>query len=88
MYSLTFLGVVSRCDPICLLRLHARSSQYTARFGIWRADKYSQNYHWQWVSFLSAGSTAGYVFLYSMYYLWFKTHQSGFMQVSFFVGYM
>ncbi|CAN0495056.1 unnamed protein product, partial [Ectocarpus sp. 12 AP-2014] len=48
----------------------------------------SQNYHWQWVSFLSAASTAGYVFLYSGYYLWFKTHQSGFMQISFYFGYM
>lgn len=47
-----------------------------------------QNYHWQWVSFLSAGSTAGYVYLYSIYYLWFKTHQRGFMQLSFFFGYM
>eukprot|EP00903_Cladosiphon_okamuranus_P013038 g12165.t1 len=47
-----------------------------------------ENYHWQWVSFLSAGSTAGYVYLYSIYYLWFKTQQSGFMQLSFFFGYM
>ncbi|CAM9915979.1 unnamed protein product [Ectocarpus sp. 4 AP-2014] len=47
-----------------------------------------ENYHWQWVSFLSAASTAGYVFLYSGYYLWFKTHQSGFMQISFYFGYM
>lgn len=48
----------------------------------------AENYHWQWVSFLSAGSTAVYVFLYSAYYLWFKTHQNGFIQLSFYFGYM
>ncbi|CAN0165804.1 unnamed protein product [Laminaria digitata] len=47
-----------------------------------------RNYHWQWVSFLSAGSTAVYVFLYSAYYLWFKTHQNGFIQLTFYFGYM
>lgn len=37
---------------------------------------------------MSAGSTAIYVFLYSAYYFWFKTHQSGFIQISFYFGYM
>lgn len=48
----------------------------------------SENYHWQWISFLSAGSTAGYVFLYSVYYFFFKTQMTGFLQVSFYFGYM
>ncbi|CAN0015953.1 unnamed protein product, partial [Sphacelaria rigidula] len=47
-----------------------------------------QNYHWQWLSFLSAGSTAGYVFLYSTYYFFFKTSQTGFIQITFYFGYM
>lgn len=47
-----------------------------------------QNYHWQWVSFLSAGSTAVYMFLYSMYYFTFKTEQKGLLQVSYYFGYM
>ncbi|CAN0009886.1 unnamed protein product [Ascophyllum nodosum] len=46
------------------------------------------NYHWQWVAFLSAGSTAIYVFLYAVYYFGFHTQQKGFLQVSFYFGYM
>merc|ERR1719181_2720953 len=32
----------------------------------------SENYHWQWTSFLASSSTASYVFLYSIYYYHFK----------------
>jgi transmembrane 9 superfamily member 3 len=42
----------------------------------------------QWISFLASGSTALYVFLYSIYYFWFKTKMSGLLQVSFYFGYM
>ena len=48
----------------------------------------SENYHWQWISFLSAGSTAGYVFLYSIYYFLYKTQMTGLLQVSYYFGYM
>ena len=48
----------------------------------------SENYHWQWVSFLAAGSTSGYVFLYSVYYFFWKTHMTGFLQIAFYFGYM
>jgi len=48
----------------------------------------AENYHWQWISFLSGGSTAGYVFLYAVYYFFFKTQMSGFLQVAFYFGYM
>lgn len=48
----------------------------------------SENYHWQWIAFLSAGSTAGYVFLYSIYYFLYKTQMSGLLQVSYYFGYM
>jgi len=33
----------------------------------------AEDYRWQWTSFLSAGSTAGYVYFYSFYYFFFKT---------------
>lgn len=33
----------------------------------------AEDYRWQWTSFLSAFSTSGYVYLYSMYYFFFKT---------------
>lgn len=48
----------------------------------------SENYHWQWISFFSAGSTAGYVFLYSIYYFLYKTQMTGLLQVSYYFGYM
>jgi transmembrane 9 superfamily member 3 len=48
----------------------------------------SENYHWQWIAFFSAGSTAGYVFLYSMYYFVYKTQMTGLLQVSYYFGYM
>ncbi|KAG5179866.1 putative endomembrane protein 70-like protein [Tribonema minus] len=48
----------------------------------------AENYHWQWISFLASGSTAGYVFLYSIYYFYFKTEMFGFLQISFYFGYM
>ena len=48
----------------------------------------SENYHWQWISFMSAGSTAAYVFLYSVFYFFYKTQMTGFLQVSFYFGYM
>lgn len=47
----------------------------------------SEDYRWQWVSFLSSGSTAGYVFLYSIYYFFVKTKMSGFFQTCFYFGY-
>lgn len=48
----------------------------------------SEDYRWQWVSFLSASSTAGYVFLYSIYYFKEKTKMNGFFQTCFYFGYM
>lgn len=47
----------------------------------------AENYHWQWTSFFSAASTAGYVFFYSIYYYNMKTKMSGFFQTSFYFGY-
>ena len=48
----------------------------------------AENYNWQWIAFLSSGSTAGYVFLYSIFYFYFKTQMSGLLQVSFYFGNM
>jgi len=48
----------------------------------------AENYHWHWISFLASGSTAGYVFLYSIYYFYWKTKMSGLLQISFYFGYM
>jgi len=48
----------------------------------------SEDYRWQWTSFLSASSTAGYVYLYSLYYFFMKTKMSGFFQTAFYFGYM
>lgn len=48
----------------------------------------AENYHWQWIAFASAGSTSGYVFLYSIFYFFYKTQMTGLLQVSFYFGYM
>lgn len=48
----------------------------------------AENYHWQWIAFLSSGSTAVYVFFYSIYYFYWKTKMSGYLQLSFYFGYM
>ena len=48
----------------------------------------AENYHWHWISFLSSGSTAVYVFLYSIYYFFYKTKMTGLLQTSFYFGYM
>jgi len=48
----------------------------------------AEDYRWQWMSFLSGASTAGYVYLYVIYYFFKKTKMSGFFQVTFYFGYM
>jgi transmembrane 9 superfamily protein 3 len=48
----------------------------------------AENYKWHWTSFTAAGSTAFYVFLYSIYFYFFKTNMSGFLQTCFYFGYM
>lgn len=48
----------------------------------------AEDYRWQWTSFLSAASTAGYVYLYSIYYFFFKTKMYGLFQTTFYFGYM
>lgn len=47
----------------------------------------SEDYRWQWVSFLSSASTAGYVFIYAIYYFFWKTKMDGFLQTCFYFGY-
>ena len=37
----------------------------------------AEDYRWQWISFLGSGSTAFYVFLYSIYYYFAKTNMTG-----------
>ena len=48
----------------------------------------AENPHWLWMAMTSAGSTAAYVFLYSIFYFFFKTQMTGFLQVCFYFGYM
>lgn len=48
----------------------------------------AEDYRWQWTSFLAAASTAGYVYLYSFYYFFFKTKMYGLFQTVFYFGYM
>jgi transmembrane 9 superfamily protein 3 len=48
----------------------------------------AEDYRWQWTSFLAGASTAGYVYLYSFYYFFFKTKMYGLFQTTFYFGYM
>lgn len=48
----------------------------------------AEDYRWQWTSFLSAGSTSIYVYLYSIYYFFFKTKMYGLFQTAFYFEYM
>lgn len=48
----------------------------------------NEDYRWPWTAFAASCSTAGYVFLYSVYYFFVKTKMSGFFQTVFYFGYM
>ncbi|PRP79188.1 transmembrane nine 1 [Planoprotostelium fungivorum] len=47
----------------------------------------SEDYRWHWSSFLSSASTAFYVFLYSIYYFFYRTKMTGLLQITFYFGY-
>lgn len=47
-----------------------------------------ENYRWIWTSLGYGGSVGAYMFAYSIYYYYFRSPLEGFMQTSFFFGYM
>jgi len=48
----------------------------------------AEDYRWRWSSFCSGASVAFYVYLYAIYYFYFKTKMYGAFQLSFYFGYM
>ena len=48
----------------------------------------TEDHHWWWRSVFSGGSTGVFIFIYCIYYFKFKARMKGFMQTSFFFGYM
>jgi transmembrane 9 superfamily member 3 len=48
----------------------------------------SEDWRWPWTALLAAASTSGYVYLYGIYYFWFKTSMTGFLQTSYYFGYL
>eukprot|EP01035_Chromulina_nebulosa_P020450 gene20450-26535_t len=48
----------------------------------------NEDYRWWWKSFLSAGSSGGYLFLYSIWYLISKLQIRGFLSLSLYFAYM
>jgi len=48
----------------------------------------AEDYRWQWVSFLGSASTGVYIYLYSIYYFFKRTHMTGMLQTAFYFGYM
>lgn len=47
-----------------------------------------ENYRWQWTALGCAAACAGYVFLYAVFYFFYKTQMTGLLQISFYFGYM
>ena len=47
-----------------------------------------EDHHWWWRAVLSGGCTGFFIFAYCIYYFKFKARMHGFMQTSFFFGYM
>ncbi|EPS73381.1 hypothetical protein M569_01372, partial [Genlisea aurea] len=48
----------------------------------------AEDYHWWWRAFLYGGSTGAFIYVYCFYYYHSLSNMSGFMQASFFFGYM
>lgn len=48
----------------------------------------NEDYHWWWRSFLSAGSSALYLFLYSVWYFMYKLNITGFVSTMLYFSYM
>ena len=48
----------------------------------------NEDYHWWWRSFLSSGSAAGYLFLYSVWYFISKLEITGWVSSAIYFGYM
>ncbi|XP_059649751.1 transmembrane 9 superfamily member 2-like isoform X3 [Cornus florida] len=48
----------------------------------------AEDHEWWWRSFLCGGSTGLFIYAYSFYYFYAVSHMYGFLQISFFFGYM
>jgi len=48
----------------------------------------AEDYRWWWHSFLIGSSTGIYIYLFSIYYYFFRASMSGFLQATFYFGYM
>jgi transmembrane 9 superfamily protein 3 len=48
----------------------------------------SEDYRWQWTSFWAGASCSFYVYLYCIYYFFFKTKMFGFFQTAFYFSHM
>lgn len=64
-----------------MVRISTHLIQFTALIDLVLAIR-------QWTSFMAGASTAGYVYLYSFYYFFFKTKMYGLFQTVFYFGYM
>uniref|UniRef100_A0A1I8FSN4 Transmembrane 9 superfamily member n=1 Tax=Macrostomum lignano TaxID=282301 RepID=A0A1I8FSN4_9PLAT len=48
----------------------------------------SEDYRWQWCSFMAGASTAVYLYVYAVYYFFFKTRMYGLYQTAFYFSFM
>jgi len=70
---------------LLFLMLLAVTSSMTAALTYLRLN--NENHKWWWMSILTGGSTAGFVFLYSLHFLSAESQMSGLLQLSFYFGY-
>lgn len=47
----------------------------------------AENYHWWWQSFMTGGSLAVWIYVYSVWYLWTKLHVEGFLSTMLYLFY-
>lgn len=48
----------------------------------------SEDYRWHWISFASPGSVGVYLYIYSVYFYFFKTKMTGYLQFIFYFSYI
>ena len=92
---LVFLILGVTCSEICIVmcyfQLCSEVSQVATRLCAIRAcmiHSCAQDYHWWWRSFFTAGSSAVYMFAYSIFYFYTKLEITKFVSTLLYFGYM
>ncbi|KAL0381156.1 UNVERIFIED_CONTAM: Transmembrane 9 superfamily member 2 [Sesamum angustifolium] len=76
--------------PVALQNIQGRYQHYLAfiTVALTYFQLVAEDHEWWWRSFLCGGSTGIFIYSYCLYYYYARSDMSGFMQTSFFFGYM